>query len=126
MFRLLLIPLIGLVGCGDPPEDYCDPGPCDGETGLEETGLDEVVGDIERGAEVFAGTCAGCHGPEGSGGSAPGLMYIVKQHDDSGLTDIILEGTGNMPPQDLSNQELADVIAYLRDSFGEFEEDGHR
>ena len=53
-------------------------------------------------------------------------MYLVKQNDDSTLTDIILSGTGAMPAQELSNQEVSDVIAFLRDTYGEFNEDGHR
>ncbi len=127
MFRLFVGLLVVAVGCGDEEiEDYCDPGPCDGGTGLEETGLEEVVGDIERGVQVFAAACAGCHGADGSGGNGPGLMYLVKENNDSMLTQIILGGVGDMPGQNLSNQEVVDVIAFLRDTYGEFNEDGHR
>lgn len=126
VFRMCLIALFGLVGCGEAPEETCDPGPCDEETGLEETGLGEVVGDSERGADVFSGTCSGCHGYDGSGGSAPGLMYAISGNSDEELEAIILEGSGGMPAQNLSAQEVADVIAYLRETYGEHNEGGHR
>ncbi len=82
-----------------------------------DTDVDE--GDPEAGYDVFLATCAasGCHGSDGNDGPAPNLQGAVSTHSDAVLTEIILDGTGTMPGQDLEPQELADVIAFLRDAF---------
>ena len=75
---------------------------------------------------LYQKTCSGCHGYDGSGGSGPSLMYAISGNSDAELETIILEGSGGMPAQDLSAQEVADVIAHLREIYGEHNGDGHR
>jgi len=53
-------------------------------------------------------------------------MYAISGNSDEELEAIILEGSGGMPAQNLSAQEVADVIAYLRETYGEHNEGGHR
>jgi mono/diheme cytochrome c family protein len=84
-----------------------------------------LEGDAVAGEPVFTGTCgvSTCHGADGN---TPGTPQTAKLGDevpgnpDSFLADIILKGDGPMPPQtQLSDQEIADVIAHLRVLFGE-------
>ena len=85
-------------------------------------------GDATAGAEVFAATCgtSSCHGPDGSGsGEAVDLSEHVPHHDDAELVSFYVNGTGEMPAQGLEDQEGADVLAYLRDTFGAHEDGDH-
>lgn len=68
-------------------------------------------GDAARGASIFAGTCAGCHGADASGGIGPNLH-------ESGLTAaevaaVVATGRGTMPAGLVSGQDLSDVAAYV-------------
>ena len=80
-------------------------------------------GNVAKGKEVFS-RCAVCHGDEGQGKEAIGKMFGVKMPqlgskdvqalDDAAIKKIILEGKGKMKPVNLTDQEAADVIAFLR------------
>lgn len=93
---------------------------CKDKAGDDTGGL---TGDPDAGAEVFSSTCAVCHGADGSGieGSGSDLNEEVPEFSDAELENIIQNGYEEMPPQGLTDQELADVIAYLRETFGEHE-----
>ncbi len=80
-------------------------------------------GDAAKGKEVFS-RCVVCHGDAGQGKEAIGKMFgvtmpqlgskDVQAHDDAALKKTILEGKGKMKPVNLTDQEAADVIAFLR------------
>ena len=78
------------------------------------------VGDAANGATIYAATCGGgyCHGPDGAGGGAPSHIEVVPGLSDDELRDIMNNGSGYMSPQGLSAQEVEDVLAYLRATFG--------
>lgn len=76
------------------------------------------VGDATAGASLYASTCAACHGADGAGGSGPSLVTTVPGQSDQRLTDIIQGGTGSMPAQGLDDQQTADVVAYLVQTWG--------
>jgi len=85
-------------------------------------GLD---GDATSGAAVFGGTCAlmSCHGPTGDNGIAPSLTERVPPLTPEQIVTTILEGkTGTgmaMPSQaHLTDQAIADVLAYVLATFG--------
>ena len=82
-------------------------------SGSEDTA---IVGDATAGEAVYTSACSGCHGAAGEGGSGPALDGALPA-DDAALEDVILNGTGSMAPVDLAEQDLADVIAYLRETF---------
>lgn len=111
--RFSMILLAGLLAaCGDEGKD----------TGTDDTDggdTDEVVegGDAARGADVYADTCALCHGASGEGGLGPAMADQMGKTDEE-LHDIIQNGKGDMAPVEISEQETADVIAYLRETFG--------
>lgn len=76
--------------------------------------------DETAGATVFANTCgnAGCHGDNGTNGSGPDLSEEIPELDMDALGCLLLAGVESMPSQaSLSDQELADVIAYVRTTF---------
>lgn len=80
-------------------------------------------GDAARGKQVFK-RCAPCHGESGEGNEAiakafgvamkPFSSKEVQALDDANLKKGIIEGRGKMRPVKLSDQEAADVIAFLR------------
>ncbi|MFN8488739.1 MAG: c-type cytochrome [Caldilineaceae bacterium] len=89
-------------------------------------------GDAEKGAELFATTCAACHGPKGEGVKGLGkdmttskfiaglsdteLLAFVKQGrpttDPLNTTGVMMPPKGGNPA--LTDAELRDIIAYIR------------
>lgn len=71
-----------------------------------------------NGAEVFADSCAGCHGSNGIDGFAPDLPDAVPLLSDDDLLDIIENGTGTMEAPGLNADEADAVFDYVRETFG--------
>lgn len=84
------------------------------------------VGDATRGALGYAKFCARCHGADGTGGDAPGSIidpsYLALVSDQA-LRSAVLFGRidlgmpdwrGYVPGQPMSDQEINDVVAWLR------------
>lgn len=69
------------------------------------------------GSELYARSCAGCHGGEGGGGSGPALgagSEAVELSDDQ-ITGVIEVGPGTMPAFDrLTDEQIASLVAFLR------------
>lgn len=78
-----------------------------------------LEGDPERGAVLFANICAPCHGADGSGGSqGVDLRDHLGHHTDEELVGILANGSGRMADPGLQDdQEIADLLAYLRATF---------
>src|ERR1700723_3402601 len=75
-----------------------------------------------RGAVVFEAKCARCHNPTSTKPlHGPGLQAITKVKampsgappTDERLTAVILDGRGMMPPAQVNDAQLADLLAYL-------------
>jgi mono/diheme cytochrome c family protein len=94
------------------------------DKGSDSAGGEDLVGDPVAGEKVFAQTCAqvNCHGPDGTGSDkssdADDLNKVVPGLSDAEIESRIENGFGLMAPVDLSEQETADVIAYVRQEFG--------
>ncbi len=79
-----------------------------------------AAGDPANGATVFAANCAGCHGQDAAGGPVgPTLVSAeLKAQNDDFFRQTILNGRSGtaMPAWQgrLSEQEIEDVIAFLR------------
>lgn len=126
-FRLLTLALaaavaVALTGCGG--------GGSKGDTGAKKGG--SLGGDVAKGKEVYANTCASCHGVDAKG--MPGLgkdwttSEFIAGMSDQEMLDFIKKGrpatdpantTGvDMPPKGgnpaLQDQDLINVIAFMR------------
>ena len=81
----------------------------------------------ERGQELFAATCAACHG-QNAGGTEKGpplihRIYEPNHHGDQAFLIAAAQGVrahhwgfGNMPPlKGVSERQVADIVAYVRE-----------
>jgi mono/diheme cytochrome c family protein len=82
-----------------------------------------ITGDATAGEALFS-SCAGCHGADGTGGidiggtASADLTVRVPALSDADLDGVIMDGFGTaMPSQYTDEQDVADVIAYLRATF---------
>ena len=79
---------------------------------------------MARGKQVYDQNCASCHMPDGSGNKAIGAKAIAGGSIPNGPLaahiQLVLKGKGIMPPWGnmLSDQDLAAVITFERNSFG--------
>ena len=86
-----------------------------------------MPGDVTAGAAVYEQSCADCHGAGAAGGDGgPGLLdarYAMPGYDDLAFVTAVARGVsadgsdgGGMPRiRGLSEQDLADLLAYVRD-----------
>lgn len=104
----------------------------DSSSGSETTAPAAPAGDAANGQTLYDGTCSTCHGPggagmEGLGKPLAGSVFLAGLTDDGAVAFIKVgrstsdpeNTTGvDMPPKGgnpaLSEQELADIVAYLR------------
>ena len=95
LMSLMLLVALALVGCGENPR-------------IAE--IEALVGDAETGAPLYEANCRWCHGSNGRGAHS---MYPGGTLSPN-LIETILEGLSGMPSFDnLSNQEIADIVAYI-------------
>lgn len=76
-----------------------------------------------RGAAVYQTHCARCHRPNDTHSlNGPGLQAITKESampsgappTDERLTAVIVRGRGMMPATSLTDDQLQDLLAYLK------------
>ncbi|HLS09720.1 cytochrome c551 [Lentibacillus sp.] len=90
-----------------------------GDDGGGDTGGDESAGDgggetTAAAEEIFESNCASCHGADLSGGAGPELTSVGADYSADEIVDIIQNGKGSMPAQDVSDEDaqtLADWLA---------------
>ena len=103
-----------LGGCGADSaapgnDDSVDSTDDSGTSAADDTGnVDTVSASITRGAAIVDSVCERCHGPYNP------LPTRIDGLDDDEIASVIRNGSGYMPPQDLDDGEIDDVIAYLR------------
>lgn len=84
----------------------------------------------QGGAAVYAGVCAACHMPGGLGASGAGSYPALARDPDLAAAAypiaVVLLGQKAMPSfaETLSDQQIADVIGYVRTHFGNAYLDG--
>ncbi len=108
---------LGLAACGGGTDDDDD------DDSVGDARVDAILAltpDAANGATLYADNCALCHGDDGEGGVGGQLAGQVSPDDESQIVLIILDGAGTMPSWEdyFSEQEVADVTAYLLDTFG--------
>lgn len=136
-FRLLTMLLVALAlvlgGCGGKDKKE-EPAPAAAQQEEAPAAAEEVAaGDPVKGKEMFATTCAACHGPEGKGVQGLGKdmtsSTFISERTDAELLEFILQGraptdplntTGVlMPPKGgnpaLTDAQLMDIIAFIRE-----------
>ena len=113
----------GLAGCGGGEEVSPTPETIVGtlpEATTAEEPTSTLQGDASNGAKVFASAgCGGCHTLEAAGSSGTvGPNLDQAQPDPSLVTQRVTNGQGAMPSfaDSLSEQEIADVAAYVSES----------
>lgn len=131
MARLLVLAFAVLAlfvaaGCGGEEAASPDPETVEGtvpaETGGDEDGGGggEAEGDPEAGAEIYASAgCGSCHVFEDAGSTGTvGPNLDESSIDFEAAVTQIANGGGGMPPFEgqLSEQEIADVAAYVTQS----------
>jgi mono/diheme cytochrome c family protein len=95
---------------------------------------EELKASMERGKKVYEATCLACH--QANGGGVPNLNPPLKKTkwvlgDKTTLIKVVLNGMdeeveingkyyeNTMPPQStLKDEQIADVLTYIRNSFG--------
>jgi len=73
---------------------------------------------IAAGAKLFAGSCGGCHGPDGSGGArGPNLVRRALWHplSDDAIFNAIRKGVPgtDMPPSNLTDDQTWNLVAFI-------------
>ena len=117
LFPVLLITFA--VACGDKSQDtgtLADIETTEDTEDTEETEDTETTQDTEltpeeMGKELYEANCAGCHGADAQGVSAPPIFNEV----DEAFFDAIKNGKGYMPAfPELSDTDIGNIIAYIR------------
>jgi predicted lipoprotein with Yx(FWY)xxD motif/cytochrome c5 len=75
---------------------------------------------MEHGKEVFASTCAMCHGAQGQGAFGTKLAGFDRLANTPDLLRTVVLGLNSMPAQGplLSDDQIAAVTTYVRNSWG--------
>ena len=133
MKKYLIITLclsILVLSCGDSKKGNKDQAKTEKESPIQDTKLTES---IKRGSAVYKDFCFACHLPNGVGvsGAFPPLAksdFLIKNREESikaikfGMTgEVVVNGeTYNsvMTPLGLSDEEVADVMNYITNSWG--------
>ncbi len=134
LLAALLAAPLALAACDDETPPSSDDSAAVGEEAEDaDADTDDVAaGDATHGAEVYAGTCSSCHGPDAKGMEGLGkdlhANAFVAERSDQEMLDFLKVGrpatdplntTGvDMPPKGgnpaLQDQDLLDVVAYVR------------
>jgi putative heme-binding domain-containing protein len=110
--RRLAIALGIALGTAVPPAEVLGAGT------LAKAAQHETSADVQDGARVFRSSCANCHGPDGDqiAGIDLGRGVFRREMSDGDLIRVIRAGIPNtpMPPTNMSEEQAAKVVAYLR------------
>lgn len=102
----------------EPGETTCDPAT------LEQANpfAWDDAGAIAAGQAIYEQSCTMCHGPDGSGGSMPGVSDFTSANAQSSLRAngslylcVVAEGRGSMPgwKETLTNEQMWQVLTYI-------------
>jgi alcohol dehydrogenase (cytochrome c) len=77
----------------------------------------QVEQTVDPGRKAFETRCAACHGADGNGGEmGPPIGLRLSARDDQQLGELIRDGqpAKGMPPSQIGDAELADLVKHLR------------
>jgi len=120
MTRALLLLCLGtvFVACDDGATDTTDSTDSTDSTDATDD-TDDGGADLEAGEATFDGTCAQCHGADGTGNTGPNLDERVPSLTVDQVRTVVLNGQGYMPAQDLTEEEATNVAAFVVDRHGD-------
>lgn len=120
MWRITLALVLG--ACND---DLVLPPPGGGG---DEDRIDTILAlspDLADGEAAFTRTCAPCHDPAGAEDRVgPALAAWVQAEDARATVNVIVNGQGIMPAQNLDDQAVADVVGWMTDQWASGPPDG--
>lgn len=78
--------------------------------------ITSLSADASAGKTLYTANCASCHGSDAASGSANKNVANEVQSSSSAAVNTILAGDGQMPSfaSTLSDQEIADIVAYIK------------
>lgn len=90
------------------------------------TTIESLTGDLASGETVYTENCAVCHLEDGTGDLNGGVgidlvqLYTDEPNGEHDFIGTVLNGEGDMTAfaDMLDDQQIADVMAYLKDAFG--------
>lgn len=119
MKKWLLAVLFGAVlvlgACGGGDDTSTEEPADNGDTGTEEPADNGDAVDTAGGEEIYQNNCAMCHGADLSGGAGPELTDVGSNFSSDEIADIVENGTGSMPPQDVSGDDLDALVTWLEE-----------
>lgn len=99
-----------------------DAGTSASTSGGNDAAYSPETGSLPDGTAIFAARCAGCHGSDGSGSSAPRLAGSVTEEypDIEDEIAVVAKGRGGMPAfgGSLDEAEIRAVVEYTRTGLG--------
>ena len=121
LFLLALVLVVALPACGGGEDESAEPETVEGTAPTETDGAGGE-GNAENGKAVFASAgCGGCHvfSDAGSTGTV-GPNLDETSLDEAAIAEQVRNGGGGMPAfgDRLSDQEIADVAAYVSSAAG--------
>jgi cytochrome c oxidase subunit 2 len=80
----------------------------------------QASGTSPLGEELWAGTCAKCHGAAGDGDYGPRIAGTSLVQNRESVENVLRNGFGKMPPvgRDWNDAEMDAITTYLRESLG--------
>lgn len=90
-----------------------------GNCGSDVSSITSLTGNATIGQTSYASSCgtAECHGPNGDNSDAGDLPTRIPEMTEAQIAATIKCGIGTMPAQNLDDQEIANVIAYVQATF---------
>ena len=67
---------------------------------------------------AYSVRCASCHGAKMTGGNGPANLAYIRYHTDVEVADVIRNGRPKMPAMQVSDDELKQVLADIRELAG--------
>ncbi|MDR1007151.1 MAG: cytochrome c [Campylobacteraceae bacterium] len=95
----------------------------DGDPQLSIAGGTQLF-DAQKGKEIYASSCQGCHMADGKGangaGFYPSLAGNVRLMSAQATLEVVTHGLRGMPSfrEYLTNEQIAEVVNYVRTNFG--------
>lgn len=117
----MLLPALSLA-CGDDLILPSPPPPSGLDVRIQRIVSAADDADPDDGLAVFRQHCAFCHAESGEdeqGAIGPGLAAWMNAETDEETLEVVFVGRGSMPGVDLSDDEAADLLAWLRSAFGD-------